>query len=234
MHYQLFYFLHLPVLFTCGIHCYAATKAHYSFAAPQHQPFLLRLWRVINTSAANSTTTTRNLATWSHGVVTGLKQGRAFRPLCSTQTWQTAQVSTYIYQTYSVRNISVCLILRRRCGRSFDFWKDISRTAANYHILLLLPKGWMNRKTGLCWRDAKRIAAKRPQLHLKNEQYSNDQFVDQEIQIITYQPTTFLPPPHTKKTCGATAKQMLPKCWCDPGRYRCPPGDRDNYGAATP
>ena len=188
--------LYSSVLFTIGIHRYAATKVHYSFAAPQqHLPFLLRLWRVINPSTANATQLQRVI--WqSHGVVTGLKQGRAFKPLCSTQTWQTAQVSPYIYQTYWVRNISVCLMLRRRCDRRYYFWKDTSRTAANYHTLLLkhiphchgtvLPKGWMNRKTGLCWREAKRITAKSSQLHLKNEQCSNDQFVDQEIEATTH------------------------------------------------
>ena len=40
-------------------------------------------------------------------------------------------------------------------------------------------------------------------------------------------------PPH-QKTYGATTKQMLPKCWCDPRRCGCPPGDQDNDGAATP
>ena len=157
------------VLFASGIHCYAATKVHYSFAAPQQQqPFLLRLWRVINPSTANATTTTRNLAMLRHGVVTGLKQGRAFKTRCSTQTWHTAPVT--IQHTYSVRNISVRSLPRRRCGRRFYFWKDTNRTAAKYHTLLLkhiphchsivLPKGWMNSKTGLCWREAKRITAK--------------------------------------------------------------------------
>ena len=92
----------------------------------------------------------------------------------------------------------------------------------------------MNRKTALCWREAKRIAAKSSQLHLKNEQYYNNQIVDQEIEITTQQPTTFLPLPQTKKACAATTKQVLPKCWCDPRRCRCPPGDRDNDDAATP
>ena len=102
---------------------------------------------------------------------------------------------TYTRQTYLVRNISLRLVLRRRCGRRFYFWKDTSRAAANYHTLLLkhiphchsivLPKGWMNRKTGLCWREAKRITAKSSQLHLKNEQYSNDQFVDQKVEKTT-------------------------------------------------
>ena len=38
---------------------------------------------------------------------------------------------TYTGQTYSVRNISARLIIRRRCGRRFYFWKQTCRTAAN-------------------------------------------------------------------------------------------------------
>ena len=109
--------LNLSVWVTCGIHCYATTKVNCSFAAPQQrQPLLLRLWRVISPSAANTKTATRILATWRHGVVTGLKQGRAIKPLRTTHRSGNPRGShyTYILQTYSVRNISVddAVILR--------------------------------------------------------------------------------------------------------------------------
>ena len=100
-------------------------------------------------------------------------------------------------------------------GRRFYFWIDTRRTAvltvvlALKHILqcqgIVLPKERVNEqlKTCLCRREARRITANNSQLHLKNEQYSNDQFVDQGTEMTTYccgRPR-FCPPPRTKKTC---------------------------------